>query len=187
LTYNPVRIFGGLGATLLLLAVLLVSVLVVTHQPATPWPFPLFFGALVLAVGGVTLYTTGTSFSYIVKLFHKRPIRQGLLGRRGNGRKIERHYWWLGFLAMVLGVGIYIMAAAFDLTNPAVMQAAWFAPVVSALLVLTGVQLVSAWGLARVLAELSVRDGKAAEDLNGIAPVAPAPGKLDEQPSYVTA
>ncbi|MFP4438656.1 MAG: glycosyltransferase family 2 protein [Chloroflexaceae bacterium] len=187
LTYNPVRIFGGLGATLLLLAVLLVSVLVVTHQPATPWPFPLFFGALVLAVGGVTLYTTGTSFSYIVKLFHKRPIRQGLLGRRGNGRKIERHYWWLGFLSMVLGMGIYIMAAAFDLTNPAVMQASWFAPVVSALLVLTGVQLVSAWGLARVLAELSVRDGKAAEDLNGIAPVAPTPGKLDEQPSYVTA
>jgi hypothetical protein len=35
--------------------------------------------------------------------------------------------------------------------------------------VLTGVQLVSAWGLARVLAELNERDGMAERDLNGAA------------------
>jgi hypothetical protein len=49
------------------------------------------------------------------------------------------------------------------------LQISWFAPVVSALMVLTGVQLVSAWSLARVLAELSVREGLAARDLNGNA------------------
>jgi glycosyltransferase involved in cell wall biosynthesis len=166
LTYNPVRIFGGLGAALLLLAVLVGGLPLLTHALGidTTWPFPQLFGALVLAVAGVTLYTTGTSFSYIVTLFHKRPIRQGLFGPRGNGRKIEKHYWWLGLLAILAGVGVYCLAVIFDLTNPA-GAASWFAPVVSALLVLTGVQLVGAWGLARVLAELSRREVATRADL----------------------
>lgn len=173
LTYNPVRIFGGLGLILLIMGLLIAGLsfgLLATGIDAT-LPFPRIFGALVLAVAGVTLYTTGTSFSYIVALFHKRPIRQGMFGPRGNGRKIEKHYWWLGFLAILAGIGVYIAAAMFDLTNPA-QAASWFAPVVSALLVLTGVQLVSAWGLARVLGELSVRDGLAAQDLGAAAVVA---------------
>lgn len=190
LTYNPVRIFGGLGLTLLMLAVLVAGVPVMAHLfgRESTWPFPVFFGALVLAVAGVTLYTTGTSFSYIVRLFHKRPIRQGLVGHRGNGRRLERHYWWLGLCAMIAGIGMYAAAVIFDLTNPA-LTASWFAPVVSALLVLTGVQLVSAWGLARMLAELSVRDGLAALDLNGVD-VAIAPGSTRSAPedkqSYAT-
>ncbi len=167
LTYNPVRIFGGIG-----LALLLAALLIVLLQSAgmalgmlAGWSFPQLFGAMVLAVAGVTLYTTGTSFSYLVALFHKRAIRQGLFGRRGNGRRIERHYWWLGLLAMVGGIATYIAAVAFDLTNPALTNS-WFAPVVSAMLVLMGVQLVSAWGLARVLAELSRRESEQEADLN---------------------
>lgn len=167
LTYNPVRIFGGLGLLLLLLAGLLIlgqSIGIVLGL-LIGWSFPQLFGALVLAVAGVTLYTTGTSFSYLVALFHKRAIRQGLFGRRGNGRRIERHYWWLGLLAMIGGVMTYVAAVAFDLTNPALPHS-WFAPVVSAMLVLMGVQLVSAWGLARVLAELSRRESEQEADLN---------------------
>ena len=170
LSYNPVRIFGGAGAALLLAALIIAGLPLLSHITGaeTAWPFPRLFGALVLAVAGVTLYTTGTSFSYIVALFHRGSIRQGLLGRRGNGRKIEKHYWWLGLLVMLLGIGIYVAAAVFDLTNPS-YAASWFAPVVSAMLVLTGVQLISAWALARLLAELSVRDGLAAQDLRGEA------------------
>lgn len=182
LTYNPVRIFGGLGALLVLSSMLLITLAVGMQALGidTAASFPRLFGALVLAVAGVTLYTTGTSFSYIVALFHKRPIRQGMFGPRGNGRKIEKHYWWLGILAVLLGVALYAAAVAFDLTNPA-LQVSWFAPVVSALLVLTGVQLVSAWSLARVLAELSVREGLAARDLQGN----PAPASLADG-QYVT-
>jgi glycosyltransferase involved in cell wall biosynthesis len=167
LTYNPVRIFGGLGLALLLAALLIVGGQIGLHLAAgqTGWSFPMLFGALVLAVAGVTLYTTGTTFSYVVALFHRRPIRQGLFGRRGNGRRIEKHYWWLGLLAIVGGFATYVTAVLFDLTNPT-MAASWFAPVVSALLVLTGVQLVSAWSLARVLAELSRREVEAEADLN---------------------
>lgn len=166
LTYNPVRIFGGVGAALLVLAIILGLFPVAAYMmgaQVTP-QFPRLFGALVLALAGVTLYTTGTSFSYIVALFHKRPIRQGMFGRRGNGRKIEKHYWWLGMVAIVAGVGAYGAALAFDLTNPAYANS-WFVPVVSALFVLMGVQLMSAWGLARVLGELSRREAEASADL----------------------
>jgi glycosyltransferase involved in cell wall biosynthesis len=166
LTYNPVRIFGGLGGILLLLGMLMGVLTLMTFFGQATLDFPKLFGALVLMVGGVTLYTTGTSFSYIVALFHKRPIRQGMFGPRGNGRKIEKHYWWLGFLAVIAGIALYIVAATYDLTSPS-QPASWFAPTVSALLVLTGIQLVSAWGLARVLAELSLRDGYAEQDLSG--------------------
>jgi hypothetical protein len=137
---------------------------------------------LVLMVGGVTLYTTGTSFSYIVALFHKRPIRQGMFGPRGNGRKVEKHYWWLGFLAIIAGIALYIAAAAFDLTSPS-QPASWFAPTVSALLVLTGIQLVSAWGLARVLAELSLRDGLVSNDLTNTSSIL-LDTAADEQTTY---
>lgn len=167
LTYNPVRIFGGVGLALLGLALLITlgQSIGIGLGLLSGWSFPQLFGALVLAVAGVTLYTTGTSFSYLVALFHKRAIRQGLFGRRGNGRRIERHYWWLGLLAILGGIATYIAAVAFDLTNPALANS-WFAPVVSAMLVLMGVQLVSAWGLARVLAELSRRESEQAADLN---------------------
>jgi glycosyltransferase involved in cell wall biosynthesis len=166
LTYNPVRIFGGLGLLLLVLSMIIGLLSSVSYGLglSTGWAFPQIFGALVLAVAGVTLYTTGTSFSYLVALFHKRPIRQGMFGPRGNGRKIERHYWWLGLLAILSGISVYGAAVAFDLTNPALANS-WFAPVASALMVLTGVQLMSAWGLARVLAELSRRDGEMEADL----------------------
>jgi hypothetical protein len=93
-----------------------------------------------------------------------------MFGRRGNGRKIEKHYWWLGILAMILGVSIYGTAVAYHLTDPS-LQASWFAPVVSALLVLTGAQLVSAWSLARVLSELSRREEEAQADLLRELPV----------------
>jgi glycosyltransferase involved in cell wall biosynthesis len=166
LTYNPVRLFGGLGALLLLAGLLVAIFPILGHLRGSgaSWPFPRLFGALVLAVAGVTLYTTGTTFSYVVALFHRGAIRQGLFGRRGNGRKVEKHYWWMGLLAVLAGIGIYLAAVLYNLTDPA-FAASWFAPVVSALLVLTGVQLVSAWSLARVLAELSRREAETVADL----------------------
>ncbi len=187
LTYNPVRIFGGVGATLLLLGLLLGGLPLLAHLAGyqSDWPFPRFFGALVLAVAGITLYTTGTSFSYIVALFHKRPIRQGLLGPRGNGRKIEKHYWWLGMLAILAGVGLYAAAVLFNLTAPN-NGASWFVPVASALMVLTGVQLVSAWGLARLLAELSLRDGLAALDMGQVNLADRSLQRADEPQPYAT-
>jgi hypothetical protein len=56
-------------------------------------------------------------------------------------------------------------------------------------MVLTGVQLVSAWGLARMLAELSIRDDRATLDLLGETATANPGGSTpaDEPASYAVA
>jgi hypothetical protein len=100
-----------------------------------------------------------------------------MFGPRGNGRKIEKHYWWLGILSILSGVAVYAISAIFDLTNPA-LAASWFMPTVSALMVLTGLQLISAWSLARVLAELSVREGRAVRDLQAGAELTTRPEEV---------
>jgi len=163
-TYNPVRIFGLAGFALMALGLLVA--LTAIGAPAAE--FPRFFAALVLAVAGINLFSIGTLFNYLVSLFHKRAIRQGLFGRPLLRRPLERHFGWMGAIAGVSGVAIYTIASLNNWTAPT-SAAPWFAPAVSSLLVLTGMQLSAARFLAHVLADLTTRDVKAQQDLNGAA------------------
>ncbi len=165
LTYNPVRIFGMAGVGLALLGVLVAAVSLALRQDGA-WPFPRFFAALVLIVAGVNLFSIGTLFNDLVSLFHKRHIRQGLFGRPLFKHPLERDFWWLGLLSGLAGIIIYLLAVRYHWTAPTA-PAPWFAPACSALLVLTGLQLVCSWFLARILSELSQRELSAANDLNG--------------------
>lgn len=70
---------------------------------------------------------------------------------------------------MVIGGLIYGLAVWQNWTTPASV-APWFAPAVSAILVLTGLQLLTSWLLIIVLAELSKREAKVEMDLEGLAP-----------------
>ncbi|MER3458293.1 MAG: glycosyl transferase, partial [Chloroflexota bacterium] len=121
---------------------------------------------LVLIVAGVNLFSIGTLFNDLVSLFHKRHIRQGLFGRPLFKHPLERDFWWLGLLSGLAGIIIYLLAVRYHWTAPTA-PAPWFAPACSALLVLTGLQLVCSWFLARILSELSRRELSAANDLNG--------------------
>jgi glycosyltransferase involved in cell wall biosynthesis len=166
ITYNPVRLFGLAGFALVAFGLL------VAIGAAGSLEFPRLFAALVLAVAGINLFSIGTLFNYIVSLFHQREIRQGLFGRPLMRKPLERHFGWAGLASMAGGVLIYIVASVNDWTAPT-SPAPWFAPAVSSLLVLTGLQLVAAWFLSRVLADLTTRSVKAHADLNGDAPVEP--------------
>ena len=66
----------------------------------------------------------------------------------------------------VSGFVIYVFASTNNWTAPTA-PAPWFAPAVSSLLVLTGIQLMASWFLGRVLADLTTRSVKAERDLNG--------------------
>ena len=162
ITYNPVRVFGlgGFG----LIALGLLTALIAAGVPGSE--FPRLFGGLVLVVAGINLFSIGTLFNYVVSLFHRQSIRQGLFGRPLLRRPLERHFGWIGTLTMVAGVVIYVIAAFANWTAPT-SPAPWFAPAVSALLVLTGMQLVTSWFLARVLSDLTTRDVKAQRDIDG--------------------
>ena len=45
------------------------------------WGIFALFAAQVLAVAGVSIFALGATFNYLVSLFHREPVRQGLFGQ----------------------------------------------------------------------------------------------------------
>jgi hypothetical protein len=167
LTYNPVRILGlvGVGLVGLGLLIALLALVLSGFGAGSAGQFPALFAAMVLASAGVNVFSIGTTFNYLVSLFHKRRIRQGLFGDRPLlGVPLEFHFGWLGLSAMLGGGLVYGLAARQGWTSPA-NTAPWFAPAASTILVLTGLQLLTSWLLTIVLAELSEREAKVEIDL----------------------
>ena len=146
LTYNPVRIFGLIGFGLVCLGVFiaLTSLLASVVSTKPDAQFAALFAGLVLAAAGVNVFAIGTTFNYVVSLFHKRQIRQGLLGRPIFSVPLETHFGWLGLVSILGGFVIYALAVWLQWTSPA-STAPWFAPAVSAIMVLTGIQLITSW------------------------------------------
>jgi len=161
LAYNPVRILGMLGLGGLVLAVLLAAPLVAARLAGVttlrPWEVAGLFGAMLSAVMGTTLFAVGVMFNYLVSLFYKRPIRQGLFGRPIFAKPIDRHFWWMGLVSALVGAIIGGAALALSLTGWEIARV-WLYLLGSALFILNGLQLVIYWLLVRVLEELSRRE-----------------------------
>jgi hypothetical protein len=109
----------------------------------------------------VNLFSIGTAFNYVVGLFHRRPIRQGLFGRPIFNKPMEMKFGTIGAILLVIG-GILFIASLFVSNNG---EPAWFLLVPSALFVMTGVQLGTSWMLVKTLATLSTRELKTEADL----------------------
>ena len=163
LTYNPARIFGLIGLLLVCLGVGIDLLTVLFLTPAAQ--FPTLFAGLVLISAGINIFSIGTAFNYLVSLFHKRRIRQGVFGGRSLFRvPLEFRFGWLGLITIVGGILVYGLAVGLGWTAPTTV-APWFAPAVSSILVLTGLQLLTSWLLIIILAELSNRDTQTELDL----------------------
>jgi glycosyltransferase involved in cell wall biosynthesis len=167
LAYNPVRILGGLGLAGLLVAVLLAAPLVVARLMGVttlkPWEVAGLFGAFLSAVIGTTLFAVGVMFNYLVSLFYKRPIRQGLFGRPIFAKPPDRHFWWLGLISALAGVVVGLGALGLSLSGWEIARL-WLYLLGSAFFILNGLQLVIYWLLVRVLEELSRRELMAQHD-----------------------
>jgi glycosyltransferase involved in cell wall biosynthesis len=166
LTYNPVRIFGlsGFGLVCLGILVAFLSLLFPESGLVADNQFATIFAGLVLVSAGVNIFSIGTTFNYIVSLFHKRQIRQGLWGRPIFKAPLEAHFGWLGLTTIIGGGLIYGLAVGLHWTAPD-SAAPWFAPAVSTIMVLTGLHLVTSWLLVILLAELSQREVQTEKDL----------------------
>ena len=109
----------------------------------------------MLAVAGISIFSLGATFNYLVSLFRRRPVQQGLFGRPLFASPLDRQFGWLGVAAILggtaLGVGSLAsgMAAGWDIAR------LWLWLLASAFLGLIGVQLFVSWVLMRVLEELS--------------------------------
>ena len=168
LTYNPTRIFGLVGMGFIGTGLLSSAYRTLRRSPAKREDSLLvsWFVGLVLTSVGVSIFSTGTIFNYIVSLFHKRPIRQGLFGTPIFHKPLEQHFGWLGSGIALVGMLLYGVDIWRRWRRPRRGEVApWFVPAVSTISVLTGLQMITSWLLALVLSELSKRDTQTQNDL----------------------
>ena len=167
LNYNPVRILGGLGLLLGLVSGAIVLALVAMRlQGITElgrWGVVGLFVALLAGVVGVDLFALGATFNYLVSLFHRQPVRQGLFGRPLFRVALDRQFWWLGGLSLCAGMALGLLSLALGLGGWPI-ERLWLYLLAGSMLALVGVQLVLFWVIMRVLEELSVRNGLAEPD-----------------------
>ena len=161
LAYNPVRILGLIGLAGVGLAALVMVWLLGTRlfgvTSLGPWGVAALYSALVLGVTGVSIFSLGVTFNYLVSLFYRRPVRQGLFGRPIFKTPLDRQFGWLGLVSVFLGTLTGLVSMALGMSGWEIARL-WLYLLGSAMLILVGVQLVIYWLLLRVLEELSQRE-----------------------------
>jgi glycosyltransferase involved in cell wall biosynthesis len=168
LSYNPVRILGLLGLGGLGTAFLVFLSLVFTRLNGVtslgPWGVAALFVALISAVAGIDLFALGVTFNYLVGLFYKKPIRQGLFGKPIFKTPLDQQFGWMGILSLLAGLFIGVGSLALGIGGWEI-ERLWFYMLGSALIFLVGVQLVIYWLLLRVLDELNQREFLTRQDM----------------------
>lgn len=163
LTYNPVRIFGLIGLSGMSVAALVALGLLITRLSGItslgPWGVAVMYAAMVSGVAGISIFALGTTFNYLVSLFYKRPIRQGLFGKPIFNPSLDHHFGWLGILAVIGGLTLGGVSLALGISGWEIARL-WLYLLGSAMGILIGVQLTLYWILMRVLEELSQREWK---------------------------
>ena len=168
LTYNPVRILGGVGLAMMALAGVLAAVLVgmriVGITRLGPAGVTAVFSAVVLGIAGIDVFALGVTFNYLVSLFHNRPVQQELSGPSIFQTGLDRHFWWTGLLGVVVGLAFGAVSLALGL-NGWPIERLWLYLLAGTMLVLVGTQLVVFWIIVRVLEQLSEREAAVEADL----------------------
>jgi glycosyltransferase involved in cell wall biosynthesis len=161
LAYNPVRVFGFMGLAGVAAAAAILGVLVALRWSGVAQLGPLgtfaVFAALVCGVGGVNLFALGASFNYLVSLFYRRPIRQGLFKKPLLKRPVERAFLPAGLVTAGVGVCVSLASLALSMRGWPI-ERLWLYLTGSAMLLLMGLQLVMAWLMGSVLRELAARE-----------------------------
>jgi glycosyltransferase involved in cell wall biosynthesis len=161
LAYNPVRILGFAGLVLVAVAAIIIAGLVVVRLQGqtslAPSEIALLFVGMVSAVSGISIFSLGITFNYLVSLFYKQPIRQGLFGRPLFKQSPDRHFWWLGAVLVIAGTATGVTSLVLGMNGWEIARL-WLYLLGSAMLFLIGMQMVIYWILLRVLEELSQRD-----------------------------
>jgi len=168
LSYNPVRILGLLGLTGIGLAGLVFLGLVIARLSGVtalgPWGVVALFSALISAIVGINVFALGVTFNYLVSLFYKKPIRQGLFGKPIFKTPLDQQFGWMGLVSMLTGMGIGLAALTLGVQGW-LIERLWFYLLGSALIFLIGIQLVIYWLLLRILEELSKREFLTRQDM----------------------
>jgi hypothetical protein len=168
MSYNPVRILGLIGLGGLGIAGAVTLVLIAQRISGVTSLNPIGVAALFLgmisAVAGINIFALGITFNYLVALFYKKPIRQGLFGAPIFKTPLDQHFGWMGILAMVIGLVVGVVSLVLGVQGW-VIERLWFYLLGSAMIFLVGIQLAVYWLLLRILEELSQRENLTRQDL----------------------
>lgn len=176
LSYNPVRILGLMGLAGVAFAAIVAALLVVLRVSGVTQLGSLgifaVFGALVFGVTGVSLFSLGAMFNHLVSLFQKRIVQGGLFGKRVFDPPLETHFGTFGTIAVAVGgiSGVVLLIAA---ASGGTLEQMWLWMIASAMMTLIGVQLMVARVIMNVLDDLSQREIKQEQDMQG-NPIKPA-------------
>ncbi len=169
LAYNPVSILGKIGLGGIAIAALAVLALIVARLSGVTNLGALevagLFAAMIAGVVGVSVFTLGVTFNYLVSLFYKQPVRQGLFGKPIFKTPLDRQFGWVGLVLTVIGLLAGLVAALLGLNGWAV-ERLWLYLLGAGMATLIGVQLLISWIVLRVLDELSQREILARGDLD---------------------
>jgi hypothetical protein len=130
----------------------------------SPWGVVALFTAMISVIAGINIFSLGVTFNYLVSLFYKKPIRQGLFGKPVFKTPLDQQFGWMGLLSMFLAVLIGATCLTLGLRGWEI-ERIWFYLLGSALVFLVGIQLVIYWLLLRVLEELSKREILTRQDM----------------------
>ncbi|MBI5302415.1 MAG: glycosyltransferase family 2 protein [Chloroflexi bacterium] len=168
LAYNPVRILGLIALAMIALAGLVALYTIGLRASGVttlnPWQLYLIFGAVLFSIAGISLFTLGAMFNYLVALFHKKPVRQGLFGKPLFKTPLEYQFGWMGVVAALGGAAIGAGALVLSLQGWDIARL-WLYLLVAAAFSIIGIQLSVSWIVMRVLDELAQRDAFAQRDL----------------------
>lgn len=168
LSYNPVRILGLMSMVLLaisgLVGAYILGLRLTGVTSLTAGQSYAVFGAGVIAVIGISLFSLGAMFNYLVALFHKKPVRQGLFGKPLFNPPLETHFGWMGLVAMAIGAVLGLGAFVLSLQGTPV-ERLWFYLLGATVVTIIGLQLLISWIVMRVLDELAQREDAAQQDL----------------------
>lgn len=164
LKYNPVRVLGLLGMVGVVIAGLVALWLVTARLSGVttigPYGVSALYVGAIAGFGAVSLLSLGVTFNYLVRLFHKQPVRQGLFGA-SRGRDMDKHIGWLGVVSCLAGALIGGVSLALGVSGTDLARL-WLYFLGSGMFIMIGVQLIVNWMLLRVLRELHGRDTRIA-------------------------
>jgi glycosyltransferase involved in cell wall biosynthesis len=168
LTYNPVRILGAIGLGGVAVAGLIAIGLVIARLSGITtlgaWGVAALYLALVSGVAGISVFALGSTFNYLVTLFYKKPIRQGLFGKPIFNPGLESYFGWLGLGAILAGLVVAVIAIVLGVQGWEISRL-WLYLLGSAMFFLVGIQLIIYWILMRVLEQLSQREMQTRKDM----------------------
>jgi glycosyltransferase involved in cell wall biosynthesis len=168
LEYNPAKILGFVGIAFVSVAVLIGLGLTVMRASGVTtlgaWGAFSVFAALVLSVSGISIYFLGVTSNFLVSLFHRQPMRQGLFANSVFEKLLEPHFGWMGGFSIGLGLLLGVVSMIVGGSNWDVTRI-WFWLLGSALFVLVGFQLSISWMVTQVLKKLAEREAKIDQEL----------------------